>query len=202
MNAEREKLVEVTKLRKYFPVKGKLFEKKYVQAVESVSLFIYKGETLGLVGESGCGKTTLGRTIIRLYEPTAGRIVYNGTPIYDSEQGISVKMLPYRRKMQIIFQDPSASLDPRMTVGEIIGEALDIHKLMPNKKERRDRIRQLQPFAERLRHRGFLQPGFRRKVSLTHVTDLLPEADPESRSSDLPHVVVFDTHYDFGQILC
>ena len=140
----RKILLEVENLRKYFPVKGnKLLEKKYVQAVESVSLSIYKGETLGLVGESGCGKTTLGRTIIRLYEPTSGRIVYDGTPIYDSEKNISVKMLPYRRKMQIIFQDPSGSLDPRMTVGEIIGEALDIHGLTPSKKERTDRIRQL-----------------------------------------------------------
>ncbi|MCR5611523.1 MAG: ATP-binding cassette domain-containing protein [Clostridiales bacterium] len=143
MSEERKKLVEVTGLKKYFPVKGNLFEKKYVQAVESVSLSIYKGETLGLVGESGCGKTTLGRTIIRLYEPTDGRIVYDGTPIYDKKEKISVNMLPYRRKMQIIFQDPSGSLDPRMTVGEIIGESLDIHKLTASKKDRSDRIRRL-----------------------------------------------------------
>ena len=144
MSEDRKKLVEVQNLRKYFAVKGnKLFEKKYVQAVESVNLFIYKGETLGLVGESGCGKTTLGRTIIRLYEPTDGRIVYDGVPIYDKAANISVKMLPYRRKMQIIFQDPSGSLDPRMTVGEIIGEALDIHGLATSKRERTERIRHL-----------------------------------------------------------
>ena len=142
--SDQKILLQIENLKKYFPVKGdRLFEKKYVQAVESVSFFIYRGETLGIVGESGCGKTTLGRTIIRLYEPTSGRIVYDGTPTYDSEQNIAVKMLPYRRKMQIIFQDPSASLDPRMTVGEIVGEALDIHGLFQGKAERRERINQL-----------------------------------------------------------
>ena len=145
MSEEKRPLIEVENLRKYFPVKGTnpFQKKKYVQAVESVSLTVYRGETLGVVGESGCGKTTLGRTIIRLYEPTSGRIVYDGTPIYDSEQKIAVKMLPYRRKMQIIFQDPSASLDPRMTVGEIVGEALDIHKLCANRRERAERINSL-----------------------------------------------------------
>ena len=144
MSDERKKLVEVRDLRKYFPVKGgNPFKKKYVQAVEAVNLTIYKGETLGLVGESGCGKTTLGRTMIRLYDPTDGCIIYDGTPIFDKANKIDVRMLPYRRKMQIIFQDPSASLDPRMTVGEIIGESLDIHHLTSSKAERTDRIREL-----------------------------------------------------------
>ena len=143
MNEQQKVLVEIENLRKYFSIKTGTFKKKYVQAVESVSFSIFRGETLGLVGESGCGKTTLGRTIIRLHEPTSGRIVYDGIPIYDSEKHIAVDMLPFRRKMQIIFQDPSASLDPRMTVGEIIGEALDIHGICPDKKERRERINSL-----------------------------------------------------------
>lgn len=142
--AEKKKLLEIQNLKKYFNVKKAGFNKKLtVRAVDDVSMYIYKGETLGLVGESGCGKTTMGRTIIRLYEPTAGAIIYDGKTIYDSEQKIAEKMLPYRRKMQIIFQDPSASLDPRMTVGEIVGEALDIHKLCTGKGERTDRINQL-----------------------------------------------------------
>lgn len=95
------------------------------------------------MGESGCGKSTLGRAIIRLHEPTSGKIIYDGKPIYDSENKIAVDMMPYRRKMQIIFQDPSASLDPRMTVGEIVGEALDIHHLSGNRQERHERINAL-----------------------------------------------------------
>ena len=143
MDQEREKLLEIEKLRKYFPVKAGLLRKEYVQAVQDVTLHIYKGETLGIVGESGCGKTTLGRTILRLYEPTSGKIVYNGETIFDSEKKIAVNMLPFRRKIQLIFQDPSASLDPRMTVGEIVGEALDIHKLTSGKAERTARISKL-----------------------------------------------------------
>ncbi len=142
--AEQTKLLEIRDLKKYFTVKKSGFNKnQMVKAVDGVSMDIFRGETLGLVGESGCGKTTLGRTIIRLYEPTSGSIIYDGKPIYDSEQKIAEKMLPYRRKMQIIFQDPSASLDPRMTVGEIVGEALDIHKLYTGKGEREARINQL-----------------------------------------------------------
>ena len=142
--AEQTKLLEIKDLKKYFSARrsGERL-KQAIKAVDCVSVDIYKVETLGHVGESGCGKTTLGRTILRLYEPTSGSITYDGKIIYDSEKKIAEKMLPYRRKMQIIFQDPSASLDPRMTVGEIVGEALDIHKLCTGKGERTARINQL-----------------------------------------------------------
>ena len=144
MSELTEKLIEAEELKKYFPISQGMFQKKkHVHAVESVSFTIYRGETLGIVGESGCGKSTLGRTLIRLYEPTSGKIVYDGKPIFDSERKIRADMMPYRRKMQIIFQDPSASLDPRMTVGEIVGEALDIHHLCKGKAERTERIKYL-----------------------------------------------------------
>lgn len=141
---DRQVLIKVEHLVKHFPIKsGFLQPKKTVHAVENVSFEIFKGETLGLVGESGCGKTTLGRTVIRLYEPTSGRITYDGEVIFDSETKTAVPMKPYREKMQMIFQDPSASLDPRMTVGEIIGEALDIHHKTKNKEERKEKVKEL-----------------------------------------------------------
>ena len=146
MSEQKEKLIEVHNLMKYFPVKKKnIFqrEQQFVHAVESVTFSINRGETLGVVGESGCGKSTLGRSMIRLVEPTSGEIVYNGKTIYDSYLKKQVNMKPYRREMQIIFQDPSASLDPRMTVGEIVGEALDIHKLYSSKADRREQINRL-----------------------------------------------------------
>lgn len=135
-----EKLIEIENLKQYFSLGGFGKNKKYVKAVDDVSFFINKGETLGLVGESGCGKTTTGRSLLRLYEPTGGRITYKNDVIFDSEKKIAANMLPYRRKMQIVFQDPYASLDPRMTVADIVGEAIDIHKLAASKKDRQDRI--------------------------------------------------------------
>lgn len=135
-----EKLLQIEHLKQYFPAGGIGKKKRYVKAVDDVSFYINKGETLGLVGESGCGKTTTGRTLLRLHEPTGGRILYNNEVIFDAEKKIKVDMLPYRRKMQIVFQDPYASLDPRMTVGDIVGEAIDIHKLASDKKQRHDII--------------------------------------------------------------
>lgn len=137
-----DKLIEVQNLRKYFPIK-RSGGMSYVHAVEDVSLYIRRGETLGLVGESGCGKSTLGRSILRLHEPTSGKIVYDGRVFYNSENKIAENVKPYRRKMQIIFQDPSASLDPRMTAENIIGEALDIHKLAGSRKERHQKVVEL-----------------------------------------------------------
>jgi oligopeptide/dipeptide ABC transporter ATP-binding protein len=135
IEVEKQPLVELRDLKKYFKVgNGTL------KAVDGLSIEIQEGETLGLVGESGCGKSTVGRTLLRLYEPTSGSIMYEGEDItlYSKKQ---MKLL--RRKMQIIFQDPYASLNPRMTIQEIIGEALDINKIVKTKKERQERIAHL-----------------------------------------------------------
>ena len=135
-----DKFIEVEHLRQYFPAGGHGKNKKYIQAVDDVSFSINRGETLGLVGESGCGKTTTGRALLRLYQPTGGRFTYDGDVVFDVEKNQWAQMLPYRKKMQIVFQDPYASLDPRMTVGDIVGEAIDTHNLAANKQERYELI--------------------------------------------------------------
>lgn len=133
-------LIEVEHLRQYFPAGGFGKNKKFVRAVDDVSFYVDKGETLGLVGESGCGKTTTGRTMLRLYEPTGGKFTFDGDVIFDVANKQYANMLPYRKRMQIVFQDPYASLDPRMTVGDIVGEAIDVHKLAESKQDRYDQI--------------------------------------------------------------
>ncbi|MCF8058606.1 MAG: ATP-binding cassette domain-containing protein [Bacteriovoracaceae bacterium] len=137
-----DNILEVRNLSKRFPIKGGIFGREVgaVNAVNNVSFSIKRGETLGLVGESGCGKTTLGRSLLRLIEPTAGEIIFNGQNIVDLN---STHMREMRRKMQIIFQDPYASLNPRMTIGGILAEPMEIHNLFPGKEERRNRLYQL-----------------------------------------------------------
>ena len=132
-------LLQVKNLKKYFPIRGGLFSREVarVHAVDDISFTIEQGETLGLVGESGCGKSTTGRCILRLIEPTAGEVNFEGKDVTALDKR-SLRHL--RRDMQIIFQDPYASLNPRMTVGSIIGEALVIHKLAKTRKEREERV--------------------------------------------------------------
>ncbi|MBI3017400.1 MAG: ATP-binding cassette domain-containing protein, partial [Deltaproteobacteria bacterium] len=138
----QDKLIEIKELVKHFPIKKGLFSREVgsVKAVNSVTLDIYKGETLGLVGESGCGKSTLGRSIIRLIEPTSGEVLFRGENFLEYS---SHKLRQARRHMQIIFQDPYASLNPRMTIGSIIGEPLSIHKLVSSRREKTDRVVEL-----------------------------------------------------------
>ncbi len=135
-------LLEVRNLRVHFPVKHGVFSrvKAWVKAVDDVSFVVEPGETLGLVGESGCGKTTLGRAIIRLLEPTAGTVLFEGE---DISRLNGAELRARRRKFQMIFQDPVGSLNPRMTVGQIIGEAIEIHKLAPNPAAQQKRIEEL-----------------------------------------------------------
>ena len=137
-NASDRPLLEVNHLKEYFDINMGWFRTKPLKAVDDVSFFINRGETLGLVGESGCGKTTVGRTILHLYEPTDGEIIYDGKPIKTKED-----IKEFRKKATMVFQDPYSSLNPRMTVADIIGEPLDVHGLYADKNERQEKILQL-----------------------------------------------------------
>jgi len=131
-------LVQVKHLKEYFPVNTGFFKSIPLKAVDDVSFDIQRGETLGLVGESGCGKTTVGRTILHLYEPTDGEVIFDGKPIKTKAD-----LVDYRQKTTMVFQDPYSSLNPRMTVSDIIAEPLDVHKMCSSAKEREERVLEL-----------------------------------------------------------
>ena len=159
--SDGQPLLEVNPLKKYFPVRSGLFSKVFawVKAVDDVTFTIQPGETFGLVGESGCGKTTVGRTILRLMEPSGGEALFEGDNIFTMD---SKTLRATRRRMQIVFQDPYSSLNPRMTVGSIIGEPLLVHKLAKGK-ELADRVNQL------LNRVGLRPDHFPRYLSLIHI---------------------------------
>ncbi len=140
--SENRPLIEVKNLKEYFDISTGLFRSKPLKAVDDVSFDIKKGETLGLVGESGCGKTTVGRTILHLYKPTGGEVWYDGKLIKSKAD-----IKEFRKKATMVFQDPYSSLNPRMTVSDIIGEPLDVHKLYSNKKEREEKILQFMDYV-------------------------------------------------------
>jgi len=169
-------LLEVKNLKKYFHVSKGFGKSGKLKAVDDVSFQIFKGETFGLVGESGCGKTTIGRTIARLYKPTDGQILIDGHDIAKLHQR---ELHPYRRKMQVIFQDPYASLNPRMTVGDIVAEPLDIHKIVFGN-ERQKKIYDLltsvgltKEHANRFPHE--FSGGQRQRIGLARALALEPE---------------------------
>ena len=168
-------LVEVKHLKEYFPINVGMLKTKPLKAVDDVSFSIRKGETLGLVGESGCGKTTVGRTLLYLYKPTDGEILFNGKPIASKAD-----IHEYRKKATMVFQDPYSSLNPRMTVSDIIGEPLDVHKMYASKQERHERILELMnrvglnsEHAARYAHE--FSGGQRQRIGIARALALDPE---------------------------
>jgi oligopeptide transport system ATP-binding protein len=141
MTTENEILLRVENLKKYFPITRGVFQRHVgdIKAVDGISFFVRRGETLGLVGESGCGKTTTGRTILQLYRPTEGQVYFEGQDL-SVTKGEQLRRM--RRRMQMIFQDPYASLNPRMTIGSIVGEPLEVHNIAKGK-EKRERVQEL-----------------------------------------------------------
>jgi len=178
-NGEGEILLEVRRLRKYFPLtSGVLFQRRVglIKAVDDVSFSIRRGETLGLVGESGSGKTTTGRCILQLDRPTSGEILFGGRDLAQLDEAA---LRPVRRRMQVIFQDPYSSLNPRMTIGQIIGEPLRVHKILEAKGEIRERVRELlsvvglnPAMADRFPHE--LSGGQRQRVGIARALSLQP----------------------------
>ena len=172
---ENKTLVEVKILKEYFNITTGMFTSKPLKAVDDVSFAIRKGETLGLVGESGCGKTTVGRTLLHLYKPTAGEIWFDGKKIETKKD-----ILEYRQKSAMVFQDPYSSLNPRMTVSVIIAEPLDVHKMYQNKKERQERILELMAkvglnseHANRYAHE--FSGGQRQRIGIARALSMNPE---------------------------
>ena len=172
---EKRTLVEVRDLKQYFDVNVGMFKTRPLKAVDGVSFSIKKGETLGLVGESGCGKTTVGRTLLHLYTPTAGEILFDGKPVKTKED-----ILNFRKKASMVFQDPYSSLNPRMTVSDIIGEPLDIHRMYADKQQRHDRILELMEHVglnseHAARYAHEFSGGQRQRIGIARALALNPE---------------------------